>query len=100
MTAAVAGTRAPLIHRAAVDFDTAQTRAASRTEPLGTTIVEGTLRGLPSRFPCALARCIRRFDPALDATRTSRELALQWATEERKAIEAYSDKRSPPTGAP
>jgi len=33
----------------------------------------------------------RRFDPALDATRTSRELAVLWATEERKAIEASSD---------
>jgi hypothetical protein len=34
----------------------------------------------------------RRFDPALDATRTSRELAVQWATAERKAIEASSDE--------
>jgi hypothetical protein len=42
----------------------------------------------------------RRFDPSLDATRPSRELAVQWATEEPKAIEAYSDKGSPPTDAP
>jgi hypothetical protein len=34
----------------------------------------------------------RRFDPALDATRTSRDLAVQWAMEERKAIEASSDR--------
>jgi hypothetical protein len=33
----------------------------------------------------------RRFDPALDATRTSRELAVQWATAERKAIETSPD---------
>ena len=30
----------------------------------------------------------RRFDPRLDLTRPPRELALQWAMEERKAIEA------------
>jgi hypothetical protein len=29
----------------------------------------------------------RRFDPRLDATRPSRELAIVWAAEERKAIE-------------
>jgi hypothetical protein len=29
----------------------------------------------------------RRFDPRLDPTRTPRELAVQWAEEERKAIE-------------
>jgi len=30
----------------------------------------------------------RRFDPRLDPTRTSRELAIQWAEEERRALEA------------
>jgi hypothetical protein len=29
----------------------------------------------------------RRFDPRLDSSRPSRELAIQWAGEERKAIE-------------
>lgn len=29
----------------------------------------------------------RRFDPMLDASRPSRELAIQWAEEERKHIE-------------
>lgn len=29
----------------------------------------------------------RRFDPRLDASRPSRELAIAWAEEERKAIE-------------
>src|SRR5262245_24374399 len=29
----------------------------------------------------------RRFDPRLDASRQSREMAIAWATEERKAIE-------------
>jgi hypothetical protein len=33
----------------------------------------------------------RRFDPALDASRPSRELAVQWAMEERKSIEVESD---------
>jgi hypothetical protein len=46
MTATGAGTWPPLIHRAAVDFDTPQIRAASRTEPPGTAIVEGSLRGV------------------------------------------------------
>ena len=32
----------------------------------------------------------RRFDPRLDVTRTSRELAVQWAMEERKTIEVSS----------
>jgi hypothetical protein len=31
----------------------------------------------------------RRFDPRLDATRTPRELTLQWATEERKATRCH-----------
>jgi hypothetical protein len=30
----------------------------------------------------------RRFDPGLDPTRTPRELAIQWAEEERRALEA------------
>ena len=30
----------------------------------------------------------RRFDPRLDPTRTPREMAVQWAQEERKALEA------------
>ena len=30
----------------------------------------------------------RRFDPRLDSTRTPRELAIAWADEERKALEA------------
>jgi hypothetical protein len=30
----------------------------------------------------------RRFDPRLDASRPSRELAIQWADEERRALEA------------
>jgi hypothetical protein len=29
----------------------------------------------------------RRFDPRLDASRPSRDLAVQWAEEERKAME-------------
>jgi hypothetical protein len=33
----------------------------------------------------------RRFDPQLDSSRAPRELALQWATEERKAIETSSN---------
>jgi hypothetical protein len=35
----------------------------------------------------------RRFDAALDATRPSRELAVQWAMEQRKSIEAASDEQ-------
>ena len=31
--------------------------------------------------------CSRRFDPRLDASRPSRELAIAWATEERRALE-------------
>jgi len=50
------GARPAAIQRAAVDFETPHTHAASRTEPPGTTIVAGTFRGLPSRVPCALAR--------------------------------------------
>lgn len=36
----------------------------------------------------------RRFDPRLDPSRTPRELAVQWAMEERKAIvkSAFRDK--------
>jgi hypothetical protein len=30
----------------------------------------------------------RRFDPRLDASRPSRELAIQWAEEERRALES------------
>ena len=44
------------IHRAAVDFDTPHTSAAARTEPPGTAIGFGTLRGRPSRVPCVRAR--------------------------------------------
>jgi hypothetical protein len=35
----------------------------------------------------------RRFDPQLDPSRPLRELAIQWATEERKAIQASSDAK-------
>ena len=42
--------------RAAVDLDTPHIRAASRTEPPGTTIVDGVARGRPKRFPSAFAR--------------------------------------------
>ena len=35
----------------------------------------------------------RRFDPQLDPSRPPRELAVQWATKERKAIEASSDPK-------
>ena len=38
---AASGTRPALIHRAAVDFDTPQARAASRTEPPGIFAVVG-----------------------------------------------------------
>src|SRR5688572_18238831 len=43
------------IRRAAVDFDTPHASAAARTEPPGTTIVLGALRGRPSRVPSARA---------------------------------------------
>jgi hypothetical protein len=33
-------------------------------------------------------RYSRRFDPGLDPTRTPRELAVHWAEEERRALEA------------
>src|SRR5206468_7283411 len=36
--------------------DTPHSRAASRTDPPGTTSDDGTFRGLPSRLPCARAR--------------------------------------------
>jgi hypothetical protein len=52
----VLGSLPELIHRAAVDFDTPHAHAASRTDPPGTAIVDAALRGLPRRFPCALAR--------------------------------------------
>lgn len=35
----------------------------------------------------------RRFDPRLDSSRPSRELAVAWAEQERKHIEASSDER-------
>jgi hypothetical protein len=38
-----------------VDFGTSHSRAASR-RAAGTTICEAAFRGLPTRFPCALAR--------------------------------------------
>jgi hypothetical protein len=31
----------------------------------------------------------RRFDRRMDQTRTPREMAIAWATEERKAIEVH-----------
>jgi hypothetical protein len=40
-----------VIQRAAVDFDTPQTRAALRTEPPGMAIVAGAFLGLPSPLP-------------------------------------------------
>ena len=36
--------------------------------------------------------CGRRFDPRLDSSRTSRELAIAWAEEQRKHIEAYKPR--------
>jgi hypothetical protein len=51
--------RPDAIHRAAVVFETPYTSAAARTEPPGTAIVAGLLRGRPSRFPCALAARLR-----------------------------------------
>jgi hypothetical protein len=56
-----------MIHRAAVDFDTPQTRAASRTEPPGMTIMAGAFLGRPRRLPCALARCRPRLHPFSNA---------------------------------
>jgi hypothetical protein len=50
------GTNPALIQRAAVDVDTPHLRAASRTEPPGTAIVDWVFLGLPSCLPCALAR--------------------------------------------
>lgn len=35
----------------------------------------------------------RQFDPQLDPSRPPRELAVQWATEERKAIRASSEAK-------
>ena len=37
----------------------------------------------------------RRFDRRMDPTRTPRELAVQWAEEERKAIEKAANDRLP-----
>ncbi len=51
------GERPSAIHLAAVVFDTPQITAAARTDPPGTSINAGRVLGLPSRFPCALARC-------------------------------------------
>jgi hypothetical protein len=36
----------------------------------------------------------RRFDRRMDPTRTPREMAIAWAKEERKAIEAYERETS------
>src|SRR5829696_8530606 len=46
-----------VIRRAAVLFDTPHASAAARAVRPGTAIVAGAFRGLPSRLPCALARC-------------------------------------------
>jgi hypothetical protein len=50
MTATGAGACPRLIHRAAVDFDTPHTRAASRTEPPRTAIVKRHLAWPPKQF--------------------------------------------------
>ncbi|HET9831835.1 MAG TPA: ATP-binding cassette domain-containing protein, partial [Vicinamibacterales bacterium] len=50
---ALTATRPPLIHRAAVDFDTPQARAAARTEPPGTGPATVVRRRRPSRLACA-----------------------------------------------
>jgi hypothetical protein len=63
--------RPAAIHRAAVDFDTPHTSAAARTEPPGTAIGCGTLRGRPSRVPCVRAR-----QPGVDALADALALEL------------------------